>query len=107
MIGGYIAVGFVGLIGFVPEGGLGGVKGDHHALGLEAFAVIQQRLEEAVGHAGGNAVLGAQAPLAPFGEGVEAAEGQGMAIHQQQQRLGCAAHQTLELAHSLPSGILG
>ena len=107
MVRGHITVGFVRLIRFVPEGGFGGVKGDHHAIGLQAFAVIQQRLEEAVGHAGGNAVLGAQATLTSFGEGVEAAESQGMAIHQQQQRLGCAAHQTLELAHSLPSGILG
>ena len=59
VIGGYIAVGFVGLIGFVPEGGLSGVKSDHHPLGFEAFAVIQQRFKEAVGDAGGNAVLGA------------------------------------------------
>ena len=82
-----IAMGLVVDILDVPEGGLGGVEGDHHPLGVEAFAVLQQGLEEAIGDAGGHARLGAEAAIASLAEGIETAEGQGMAIHQQQQGL--------------------
>ena len=85
VLGRLVAVGLVGRIRLVTEGGFGGVEGDHHALGGEAAAVVEQGLEEAVGHAGGNPRLGAQPPIAALGEGVKTAEGQGMAIHQQQQ----------------------
>jgi len=66
----------VGLIRFMAEGGFSGVEGDHHPLRDEAFAVVEQSLEEAVGHRGGYPFLGAQAAFPPFAEGVEAAEGQ-------------------------------
>ena len=78
----FVAVGLVGPIGLMAEGGFGGVEGDHHPLGGQALAVVEQGLEEAVGHRGGHTVLGAQPPLAAFAEGVETAERQGVAIHQ-------------------------
>ncbi len=83
-----VAVGLVGGVRLVPEGGFRRVKGDHHPLGAEPLAVLQQRLEKAVGHRGGDAGLGAQAALTALGKGVEAAERQRVAIHQEQQGLG-------------------
>ena len=65
-------------VGLVPEGGLGGIEGNHHALGGQAFAVVEQGLEEAVGHGGGHPLLGAQPPFTAFAEGVETAKGQGV-----------------------------
>ena len=72
-------------VGLVSEGGLGGVKGDRHALGFQPLAVVQQCLEKSIGHAGWATVLGGQPSLTSLAEGVEAPEGQGMAIHKQQQ----------------------
>ena len=82
----HIAMGLVVGIGFVPEGGFCSVKGNGDTLRLQPFAVIQQCLEKAIGDAGGPAILGGQPTVTSLAEGVEAAEGQGMAIHQQQQR---------------------
>ena len=38
---GHIPMGFIGLICLVAEGGLGCVKGDYQALGLQTFAVVE------------------------------------------------------------------
>ena len=84
VLGGHIPVGLVGLVGVVAEGGLGRIEGNHHPLGAEAFAVVEQGFEEAVGDRGGHAGLGAQAPFATFGKGIKTAKGQGVAVHQQQ-----------------------
>ena len=97
-------MGLVGGVRLVAEGGFGGVEGDHHPLGGEPFDVLQQRLEEAVGHAGGNPRLGAQPAVAALGEGIETAEGQGMAIHQQQQGVG-ALSRCCALEAALPCGM--
>ena len=76
----------------MAKGGMGRVEGDHHSLGSQALAVVQQGLEEAIGHRGGNSFLSAEAPFAPFGEGIETSEGQAVAIDQKQQgRLGAQA----------------
>ena len=88
----FIAMGLVGRIGLVAEGGFGRVEGHHQSLGPEPLAVVEQGLEEAVGHRGGHALLGAQAAIAPLAEGVEAAERQRVAIDQQQQGLGAVGH---------------
>ena len=88
LLGRLVAVGLVAGVGLVAEGGLSGVEGDHHPLGGEPLAVLQQRLEKAVGHRGGDARLGAQAAFSSLGKGVEAAEGERVAIHQEQQGLG-------------------
>ena len=88
---GFLAVGLVGRIGLVAEGGFGGIEGDHHALGVESAAVVEQGLEEPIGHAGGDPRLGAQPAIAALGEGIETAEGQGVAIHQEQQGLGATS----------------
>ena len=87
-----VAVRLVGRVGLVAEGGLGRVEGHHQAIGLQPLAVVEQGLEEAVGDAGGDPCLGAQAAIAPLGEGVVAAEGQRMAVDQQQQGLGAGGH---------------
>ncbi|CAI8152983.1 MAG: Uncharacterised protein [Synechococcus sp. CC9902] len=81
-------MGFVVGIRFVAECGFGGVEGNRNTLWFEIFAVLQQCFEKAVGHAGRPPVLGGQPALSPLAEGIEAAEGQGMAIDQQQQRFG-------------------
>ena len=85
---GHVTVGLVVGIRLVAEGGFRRVEGDGHTLGFQGFACVQKGLEEAVGDAGGAAVLGGQPPFAAFAEGVETAEGQGMAVHKQQQGLG-------------------
>ena len=76
-----ITVGLVGAVRLVAEGGLGRVEGDHHPLGGQALAVVEQGLEEAVGHRSGDSLLGAQTTLAPLGKGIEAAKGQAVAVH--------------------------
>ena len=72
-------------IGLVAEGGFCGVKGDRHTLGFQSLAVVEQGLEESIGHAGGTAILRGESPFTSLAEGVETAEGQRMAIYQQQQ----------------------
>ena len=96
-----LAVGLVVGVLLVAEGGLGGVEGHHHPLGREPAAVVEQSLEEAVGDAGGHAVLGREPTISPLGEGVEAAESQRVAVHQQQQRP--LDHSGLPLGHGLPA----
>ena len=91
MFRGFLAVGLVGRVGLVAEGGFGSIEGDHHALGVESAAVVEQGLEEPIGHAGGDPRLGAQPAIAALGEGIETAEGQGVAIHQEQQGLGATS----------------
>ncbi len=71
----------------MPEGGLSGVEGDGDALGGQASTDVQQGFEEAVGDAGRSTVLGGQTPFTSLAEGVEAAEGQRVAVHEQQQGL--------------------
>ena len=82
-------VGLVGGIQVVAKGGLPGIKGDDHPLGLPLLGSLQQRLEETVGHAGGDAAAGAQSPVA-LPQCVVAAKRQGMAIHQKQKW--CVSH---------------
>ena len=86
MLRGFLAVGLVVGVRHVAEGGLVGVEGHHHTGWGKAAAVVQQRPQEAIGHAGGDALLGAQPTIAALAERIEAAKGQGMAIDQQQQR---------------------
>ena len=81
----HISVRFVIGVCFVPKGWLRRVEGDGHPLRGEGFAVVEQGFEKAVGHARGDAVLGGKPPFASLAEGVEAAEGQRVAVHQQQQ----------------------
>ena len=71
----------------MPEGGLSGVEGDGDPLGGQASTDVQQGFEEAVGDAGRSTVLGGQTPFTSLAEGVEAAEGQRVAVHEQQQGL--------------------
>ena len=79
---GRVAVGLVGLVGHVPEGGLCRVKGNHHPLGGQALAVVEQGFEKAIGDRGGHALLGAQPPFTAFGKGVKTPKGEGMAVDQ-------------------------
>ena len=81
----FVAVGLVVGIGLVPESRFRRVEGDRHSLGREGLAVLQQGLEESVGDAGGDSILRGQSALPSLAEGIEASEGQGVAIHQQQQ----------------------
>ena len=82
VFGGRVAVGLVGPVGHVPEGGLCRVKGNHHPLGGQSLAVVEQGFEEAIGHRGGDAFLGAQAPITALGKGVKTPKGEGMAVDQ-------------------------
>ena len=75
VLGGCVAVGLVGLVGHVPEGGLCRVKGNHHPLGGQALAVVEQGFEKAIGDRSGYALLGAQAPFTAFGKGVKTTKG--------------------------------
>ena len=81
----HIAMGFVVGIGLMAEGGFSGVEGDGHPFRFQAFAVVEQGFEKAVGHAGRPAVFRGQSTLTAFAEGIETAKGQGVAVHKQQQ----------------------
>ena len=89
-------MGFVVGVRFVAKGGCGRVEGQHHPLGVQSLDIVEQGLEKAIGHAGGDTVFGAESPFASLGKGIETAKSQGMAIHQQQQGfvllVGCCGH---------------
>ena len=54
---GHIPMGLVVGIGLMAEGGLSGVEGDRHSFRFQAFAVVEQGFEKAIGHAGRPAVF--------------------------------------------------
>ena len=78
-------MGLVVGVRFVTKGGCGRVEGQYHPLGVQPLDIVEQGLEKAIGHAGGDTVFGAESSFAALGKGIETAKSQGMAIDQQQQ----------------------
>ena len=69
-------MGFVVGICLMAEGGFSRIEGDRHTVGLQPFAVIEQGLEESIGHARRNSIFCGQPTLTAFAEGVKTAERQ-------------------------------
>ena len=71
-----VAMGFVVGICLMAEGGFSRIEGDRHTVGLQPFAVIEQGLEESIGHARRNPIFCGQSTLTAFAEGIKTAERQ-------------------------------
>ena len=83
----HVTVGLVIGISLVTERGLCRVEGDGDPLGFQGLAGVEERLQEAVGDAGRPAIVRGQTAFPAFAEGVETAEGQGVAVHKQKEGL--------------------